>query len=162
MVVYPSYNIEISCTVFLYFVFLWLCYQICTKSKIFTCPFTKMRECHTHGAKNLLFRSTEIYLKYLQIICTNFIIITIINIWNYIIVHVYQIYDMIKLNQSFVCKIDCKIWSVHSSGDFIGRYRATLVFYARVKLRAAFAEAFITGYYRSMLADEIAVTLNTL
>ena len=37
------------------------------------------------------------------------------------------------------------IWSVQSSGDFIDRYRATLVFYAHVKTRAAFAEAFVRG-----------------
>ncbi len=36
-------------------------------------------------------------------------------------------------------------WSVQSSGDFIGRYRATLVFYTRVKPQAAFAEAFVGG-----------------
>ncbi len=52
------------------------------------------------------------------------------------------------------------LWSVQSSGDFIDRYRATLVFYARVKSRAAFAEAFVRGYRRSMSADEIAGTLN--
>ena len=35
--------------------------------------------------------------------------------------------------------------SVHSSGNFIGRRRAMLVFYARYKSRAAFPEAFVRG-----------------
>ena len=38
-----------------------------------------------------------------------------------------------------------ELWSVQSSGDFIDRRRAMLVFYARVKSRAAFAEAFVRG-----------------
>ncbi len=38
-----------------------------------------------------------------------------------------------------------KVWSIQSSGNFIGRRRATLVFYARVKSCAAFAKAFVTG-----------------
>ncbi len=35
--------------------------------------------------------------------------------------------------------------AVQSSGDFINRYRATLVLYAHVKSHAAFAEAFVRG-----------------
>ncbi len=47
------------------------------------------------------------------------------------------------------------LWRVQSSGDIIGRYRATLVFYACVKSRAAFVEAFFLTS-----VDEIAGTLN--
>ncbi len=46
-------------------------------------------------------------------------------------------------------------WSIQSSSDVIGWYRA------RFKSRAAFVEAFVRGYRRSMSADEIAGTLNT-
>ena len=70
-----------------------------------------------------------------------------------------------KTQNQFHCKMPHLVmlehlWSVQSSGVLIGRYRAVLVFYARIKSRAAFAKAFVRGQHRSMSAYEIGGTLN--